>query len=159
MSKVVFSNEYANKYRALADKIKSNVAVEGSTIKEVEDHGAYNANLPEGVTPETIKTISKYNAEFTKAAHLAIGETAAELFDSDKNLTKVHGKIGFFAAHDSLNFAVDRSKEYNNSLAKEGEPTKVTKHLVISCDEDIRGSGLKQLRDAMSVEFKDRFAK
>lgn len=156
---VIFKNEQAAKYRDLADKIKASTKVEAGVITEVEQHATYNNNLPEGITPETINTISEYNQRFTKAAHVAVMETAADVFQSDETINKVTGKIGYFAKNDSLVFGVERSREYANNMAKEGQPTKVTKYLVTDCDEQSRGHGLKALKDAISSEFRDSFAK
>lgn len=156
---VTFKNETVAKHRALADKIKAGCKAEGTQIKENESHSAYNGNLPNGWTAEDIKTLSMYNLDFNKASHVAVGEMSADMFNADSELKKVQAKVGYFAAADSLIFSVERSRTYNNSLAAAGEPTKVTKNLVISCDEDIRGTGLKSLKDAMSLEFKDSFCK
>ena len=156
---IIFKNEQATKYRELADKIKASTKVEAGVITEVEQHSTYNANLPEGITPETINAISEYNQYFTKAAHVAVMETAAGVFQRDETVNKVTGKIGYFAKNDSLVFGVERSRDYANNMAKEGQPTKVTKYLVTDCDEQSRGHGLKSLKDAISAEFREAFVK
>lgn len=156
---VTFKNDTANKYRVIADKIKAGMTREGTLLSETESHSAYNASLPEGLTPEIIKQVSAHNCNFTKAAHVAVAEMAAEVLVENPELTRVHAKVGFFAPSDNLIFNIDRSREYPVPKAAEGEPLKVTKHLVISCDEDIRGQGLKSLKDSLSNEFKDLFVK
>lgn len=157
MSNVTFKSEALQKHRELADAIKSNLKVEGAVITEDKSHKPYNENLPEGITVETVKTIAKYNNQFVRSAHLAVGETAAGILNKDKNLDRVQAKVGFFASSDSVNMTVDRSKTYPNPQAKDGQPEKITKHLVISTSMDIRGQGLKSVKEEMSTEFKDRF--
>lgn len=154
---VTFKNETVSKHRELADVIKGNLTVDGTVIKEKEAHLAYNSSLPEGLTPETVKAVAKHNANFIKAAHVAIGETAASVFTKDKAADKITGQLGFNAPSDSLHFTAERSRVYPNPQAGEGEPTKVTKHLVLTMTDDIRGQSVKSLRDAMSEEFKNQF--
>lgn len=154
---VRFTSEAIEKHRGLADAIKSGLGVEGTVIKEKESHSAYNANLPDGITPDTIKAVSKYNGSFVKAAHVAIGETAAEIFKSDKSVDKVTASMGYFAPSDSLNFTAERSRVYPNPQAGADDPAKITKNLVLTMTDDIRGQSVKSLRDAMSAEFTNKF--
>lgn len=154
---VRFTSEAVEKHRDLADSIKAGLTVEGTVIKEKESHSAYNANLPEGITPDTIKTVSKYNGSFVKAAHVAIGERAAEIFKDDKSVDKVTASMGYFAPSDSLSFTAERSRVYPNPQAGEGDPAKITKNLVLTCTDDIRGQSVKTIRDAMSSEFTNKF--
>lgn len=155
---VRFQNEQIDKHRPLADAIKDNLVVDKDTIKEKEQHQAYNANLPEGFTPALVKDLAAYNARFVKAGHIAVGEVAAEVMSKDKSVDKVSANIGYSAPSDSLNFTVERNRVYPNPQATGDEPTKITKHLVISMSTDIRGQSVKSIRDAMSEGFKDRFS-
>lgn len=157
MSNVTFKSEALQKHREIADQIKANLKAEGAVITEEKSHKPYNDNLPEGITPETVKTIAKYNNQFVRSAHLAVAETAAGILNKDKKIDRVEAKVGFFAPSDAVNLTVDRSKTYPNPQAKDGQPDKITKHLVISTSMDIRGQGLKSVKEEISSEFKDRF--
>lgn len=154
---VRFNGEAIEKHRALADSIKTGCKIDGTSINETESHTAYNANLPEGVTTETVKTLSKYNANFVKAAHVAVGELSADILSKDKSVEKTIAKIGYFAPGDSLSFTTERSRVYPNPQAAEGEPNKVTKNLVLTMTTDIRGQSVKSIRDTMSESFKNQF--
>ena len=59
---VNFKSQAIEKHRELADSIKSNLVVDGTTIKETESHAAYYANLPEGITQKEVESLSKYSA-------------------------------------------------------------------------------------------------
>lgn len=154
---VRFNGEAIDKHRDLADAIKNGCAVDGSTIKETESHSAYNANLPEGLTPATIKEVARYNTNFVKAAHVAVGELSADIMSKDKTVDKCTAQLGFFAPGDTLGFTAERSRMYPNPQAAEGEPNKVTKHLVLTMTTDIRGQSVKSIRDTMSESFKNQF--
>lgn len=154
---VTFKNETVAKHRDLANIIKNTLTVDGTVIKEKEAHLAYNQSLPEGLTPDTVKAVAKHNASFIKAAHVAVGETAAGIFKKDKTVEKVSAHLGYNAPSDSIDFTAERTRVYPNPQAGEGEPTKVTKHLVLTMTDDIRGKSVKSLRDAMSEEFKNQF--
>ena len=162
---VIFKNDKVTEHRASVDKIKAalqrgdNNTKGAATFKEAEPHTAYNACLAEGLTPEIIEKVSQNNQAFAKATHIAVAELAGDVFVADPNIDKVVASVGYFGGNSSLITSVDRSKEYPNIKAGEGEPTKITKHLVVSQDEDIRGHGLKSLKDSLSAEFKDSFLK
>lgn len=154
---VHFKNDTVAKHRELADKIKDNLVVDGTTVKEKEAHLAYDASLPEGLTPAIVKSVARHNADFVKAAHVAVGETAASIFKKDKSAEKVTAHLGYNAPSDSLNFTVERTRVYPNPQAGEGDPAKITKNLVVGMTSDIRGQSVKSLRDSMSEEFTNLF--
>lgn len=161
MSKqVIFTNDHANKNRVLTDAIKGNLEVTGNVIKEKVVHQVYDANLPEGLTPELVKTLSTYNGTYATAGRVALAETAADVFLANKEINRVEGSIGYFAHGDSMNVTVDRSKEYRAGIPKEGEEVAMmTKHLVITDSFDVKSSAYKTLKDAISTEFRDSFCK
>ena len=101
---VQFKNDPVGKFRDLADAIKNNTVRDGAVITEKETNASYNSHLPEGVTPDTVKAISKYNSQYLKASTLAVGELAAEAFLEDKNLQSVTATIGFQAPGDAYKF-------------------------------------------------------
>lgn len=157
---VIFKNDQANKQRSLTDAIKANLEVNNTIIKEKVPHQVYDANLPEGLTPDLVKSLSTYNGNYATAGRVAIAETAADVFLAHKDVNKVEGSIGYFAHGDSMNVTVDRSKEYRAGIPKEGEEVAMmTKHLVITDSFDVKSSSYKTLKDAISAEFRDSFAK
>jgi len=159
---VQFKNDPVGKFRDLADAIKNNTVRDGAVITEKEVNASYNSHLPEGVTPDTVKAISKYNSQYLKASTLAVGELAAEAFLEDKSLQSVTATIGFQAPGDAYKFSVDRSREFPVPRAKGEDPStpqkKVTKHLHIERTVEITGQSIKSVSSVMSEEFKDRFA-
>jgi len=159
---VSFNNETVNKYKDLSDKIKENLTNEGNVVKEKEPHSAYYNNLPEGITKEQVEKLSKYNSRFVTAAHVAVGEMAAELFTKDKSLETVEAEIGFFGKNDTINMTVHREKVYQNHLAKDPSEQEIRKNLVIQTTvttTSAKGYGVKAVREAMSEEFKNMFSK
>lgn len=158
---VTFKSENLEKHRELAYKIKENLVVEDTTIKEKEDHSAYYNNLPEGITKKEVEAISKYNSKFITSAHVAVGELAAEVFKDNKKAEEVNATIGYFGPQDNIEISVFREKTYQNHLAKDGN-TEVTKHLVMQTTVNSmsnKGLGLKAAREAMGQEFADMFKK
>lgn len=172
MSKpITFTSPTITKHRELTDAIKGNLntsaaVTEGDrvTITETEEHGAYNANLPAGHTPESVQELKTYNTNFVKAAHAAVGEVSADVLTANKGVNKVEVGLGYFGKGDSLQFTADRSREYPNPKFKspdapDGTPEKITKSLVVTMTEEVKMPGVKPVRDAISSEFADRFAK
>lgn len=159
MKQVIFTHESIAKNRCLADSIKTNLEVEGAVVREKTTHASYNGNLPEGFTPELIKDLSKYNANFATAARVAMAETAAEVFIANPDVNRVEGKIGFFASGDSMSLSIDRSRAYPNPKSENDSDKTVTKHLVITDSIEYKGMSVKSLKDAMGVEFRDSFCK
>lgn len=152
---ITFNNEKLDKHRELADAIKSGLETNGSNIVEKEGHGAYYANLPEGVDKKQVEAVAKYNNNFVLASHIAIGETAADMFKKDKSLERVDAEVGFFGKRDKIQTTVHREKTYTNSMAKTPEEATITKHLVMTPKIETGGYGLKGIRAALSEEFKN----
>jgi hypothetical protein len=147
-------------YYKLADKIQENLVINDGNIEEKEKHSVYDSNLPEGVTPETVNKIAKYNAAFINASHIATARMAAELFKEDKNKNVVNASIGFFGPDDTVDITVHRSKTFTNSFAKEGEPKEVEKNLYMQSAVTVRsnsGIGLKSLKEELSNELSSLF--
>lgn len=160
MSTTSFKADNLAKYRELANSIKGGLGTEGNVIKEVEPHSAYYANLPEGITKDTIETVAGYNSRFVTATHLAIGELAADVFSKDKSVTSVVSEVGYFGKGDKLEVKVDRSKQFTNQFAKTEDEKTITKYLVMNTTvttTSVRGTGLKAVRDSMSEEFAEMF--
>lgn len=157
-----FTSENVNKYRDLVDAIKDNCKTEGATITEVESHGAYNATLPEGITPSIVKTLSKHNSRFVTAAHIASAELTTDIMKADPAVENTETVIGYFGDNSSINISTARSKTFANHFAKDEAEKSVTKQLVMKTtvvNQSARGHGLKSVAEAMSSEFADMFRK
>lgn len=159
---VTFKNETLAKHRTLADAVKKSLVVEGRNIVETESHAAYNAHLPEGVTPDTIKQISKYNGQFLKAATIAVGEIAADQFKGDKSITELTAKVGFQAPGDAYTFTVERDRVFPVPRGKdepEDAPRRTkTKPMHIERTVEITGTSIKSVASVMSEEFGEMFS-
>lgn len=158
---VTFKNESLAKHRVLADQIKSSLQIDGRQIVEKESHAAYNANLPEGITPDTIKQISKYNGQFLKAATIAVGEMAAAEFKANKDVDELTATVGFQAPGDAYTFTVDRKRSFPVPHGKdepENAPRRtVNKMLHIERTVQISGTSIKSVSSVMSEEFAGMF--
>lgn len=156
---VKFQNDTVTKHKVLSDAIKGSLSAEGTTIKETESHGAYFGNLPEGIAKETAENLAKYNNDFVAASHIAIGEMAGDIFQSNKDAQKVEAAIGFFGKRDKVTATVHRTKTFRNNFAENEADKELTKHLVIQSTVQTSGFGLKSVRESMSEEFKDKYSK
>lgn len=134
----------------LSKKFTDGITLDAKTGVGAEAGEIYNSNLPDGVTPETVKTISKYNADFIAAGAYAFGTMSVAAMAKQKDLEKasVEVKMGH---RDAVTFTVDRKKEYTNHLAG-GE--KSVKHGVITASYEVRAGknsgSLKTARELVS---------
>ena len=159
---VDFKSDNVKKYKDLSDKIKGGLTVTGTAIKENESHSAYNANLPEGITPATVESLSKYNSRFLTASHIAVGELASGVFQADPAAQQVQASVGFFGKTDSIDITVNRQKVYQNHLAENDADKEITKHLVMKATvntQSAKGYGVKAVKESMSEEFQGMFNK
>lgn len=156
---VKFNSESLAKHSDLAGKIKTTLNVDAGTIKEEESHKAYYENLPEGIDKAVVEDVAKYNQSFVAAAHVAVGELAAEQFNNNSELNRVDAEIGFFGKRDKVAMTVHREKTFRNNFAETEEEKTLKKHLVINSSVSSADYGLKSVRDAMSEEFSNSFAK
>lgn len=148
------------KYKALADSIKSHLKVDGNSITEEKERSAYLSNLPDGITAKTIEEISKYNSKFLAAAHLAVANIASDIFKKT-NYNQVNATIGYFGPRDTINMLVSKSKTYYNHLPGDN-PKEVTKYMVFNTKVEstsIKGYGIKSLLKDISENFKQKFSK
>lgn len=152
-----FKTPAAEPYRELADAIAKNLKTNGAVISEETPHMVYDANLPEGITRDTIKAVAKYNNNFIQASRLAVAEAAVSVFNSDKSIDTVNAELGFFAPGDNVRIRAERERTYVNPQASEGQPATLTKSLVISYTVNHRGQSGKALRDALSAEASEMF--
>ncbi len=159
-----FNSDKTEAHRTLADAIIGGVTRDDKTgvISETEQGSVYMGNLPEGLTPELVKAKAEYDTRFLSAAHVAAAEVAADMFMTNCELQQVKGNIGYADQKGSILFNIDRSVEYRNSFAKEGDPQTITKHLVMTATVNTAsgtGHGLKSLRADMSEQFAELMKK
>lgn len=160
MTAVNFKSDNVQKYKDLSDKIKENLTVSGTAIKETETHGAYYNNLPEGHTKTSVEELSRYNSKFVTATHVAIGELASGIFHADPVAQQVEASVGFFGKSDSIDVTVNRQKVYQNHLADNDANKEITKHLVMKATvntQSSKGYGVKGVKESMSEEFQGMF--
>jgi len=151
-----FTSENIQKHKELANAIKSGLDVKSNVITEKDPRSAYLTHLPDGVTEKQINALSIYNAKFVTAAHVAVGELAADIFTKNKGTDEVTASVGYFGKHDSIGITVAREKKFQNHLAENPADKEITKHLVMRTDIQIqsgKGAGLKAARASMSEEF------
>ena len=121
--------ELNDEVKSLSGKIIKALEVSKEGVVTGDTKPVYNENLPEGITPDTVKSISKYNTAFTAAGVHAVGSLAVEAFKKDSKLERVSGSLEM-GYKDSLDVSVDRKTETRNNLQKDadGNPTVVTKY-------------------------------
>ena len=69
----------------------------------------YNNNLPDGITPEIVKSLSDYDAVAIPGMVHAAGVLAVKAMDGNPDLTRCEGELPF-GHKNSLTVIVDRSK-------------------------------------------------
>jgi hypothetical protein len=105
---------YADQFKA---DVKTEKAGEVLNVEEKEPSKVWETNLPEGLTPKLVKSLSDYNAEVTAGAQLAIGEIGLEAMKKDKELKTVTGTFKF--GTDTLSVDLARHKQYHNPANKD----------------------------------------
>jgi hypothetical protein len=110
---------------------------------------------------DTVKSLNKYDANYVAAGTYAFGKISVEAMKSTKKLD--HTSIELQMGPNVTTVSFDRQKEYTNSLAKEGEPNKITKWGVSTTTFEVRGgknSGeLKKARQELNALAQAAFGK
>lgn len=96
----------------LASSIREQLEVDTDTgiVTEKDTGGAYDSNLPAGITKETIKTINNYNTTYVAAGTYAVGQVALEAFSANNKLNRCSGKLRI-GHKDDLEVIVDKSEK------------------------------------------------
>jgi hypothetical protein len=94
----------------LATSIREQLEIDTDTgvVTEKDTGGAYDYNLPHGITKDTIKTISNYNTTYVAASTYAVGQVALEAFNANTKLNRCSGKLRM-GHKDDLEVIVDKS--------------------------------------------------
>lgn len=154
-----FTTPAIDKLRPVVDRIKEGVIREGDHFSEATSHSAYNANLPEGLTPDVVDSVQKYNITFVKAAHVAVGELGADVFAANKSVDKVTAKLGFFGPGSHVELAAERSHSFLNPQAKPGEDATIVKECFVSGKTVVSTGDVRSIRTAISQQFAEQNAK
>lgn len=161
-TKTIFTGTAVSKNRDLADKIKANLKTEGAAqIVEEKPREAYEGNLPDGITMDTVKAVGSYNNEFVNAARLAVAEVAADMFTKDKELTTVQSKLGYYQSRDSVQIRAERSKVSRVPTAMEpgAERVETTRYMALTTVLDHYGTSGATLRAEISEQAANLFGK
>ena len=103
----------------------------------------YDDNLPEGVTPSIVKSITEYDGTVVSGTVHAVGELAIAAMAKHNNLNKVTGDFTF-GHRASLSIGVDRRKEVVNNFSPDREV--IVKHGAVSAEVQYRaGRGGAQM--------------
>lgn len=132
----------------LASKIKAGIKLDGKTGIGAEEGNLYEANLPESITPEIVKTISDFNSTFVAAGAFAFGELAVDAMKGNKDLERASVDIAM-GGKDTLSLNVDRRKTFPNHLGGGGETEKFG--IVSASYEVIAGKNAGQLKKARTL--------
>ena len=96
----------------LSKKIITELSVQKDGTTNVAD-GLYVKTLPEGLTEDTVKAVSKHNGNFIAATAHAIGHLALDAMSKDKKLETVSAHVPTIG-HDYVDVAVHRQKSFVN---------------------------------------------
>lgn len=121
----------------LADVLVKGIAVKADGTTEVQKD-LYTANLPEGLTEETVKSVSKYNSTFVAAGAKAVGQLAVEAMAKHKAVDSVSASLSM-TGRDHVDFTVHRQKEYPNPAGGD----KIVKKGVVDASLHVQGGVTK----------------
>jgi hypothetical protein len=123
---------------ALAAKLRKNITIDpatGQATLTVED---YKANLPEGVTEDTVKAVDAYNGLYLHAAALAHGEESVPVLKKHKELEATHLTANLLGRN-KIEIGFKRSTETSRPGAPADEP-KTVNYGVVSAKFDFASS-------------------
>ena len=124
MSEEATKKDLSPEVKALAEVMTKGIEVKADGTTTVQKD-LYTANLPEGLTEETVASVSKYNSTFVAAGASAIGSLAVAAMAKHKNIESVSAEVPM-VGKDRVNYTVHRQKEYPNpaggdKIVKKGE--------------------------------------
>lgn len=83
----------ANLTGVYKENLKDEKVVDGVIKKDISD--TFDANLPEGLTPELVSSLSTYVGDTVVAVHTVCGDLAVRAMAADKEIDKVTGDFSF----------------------------------------------------------------
>lgn len=143
-----------------ADKIAKEIKIDKAGTATITE-GVYVANLPEGITEETITAVRSYDTNFAAASLLALGRNAAEAMKKNKELDTVALSIPA-TGKDSFELQYKRSKE-KTVTAEDGSVSNETRYGAAQVRFDMYGTGnrgqLKAVKENLAAEALAAFGK
>lgn len=134
---------------ALSTKISEGIKIDAKAATATAGESLYKDNLPEGLTMETVKSVSDYNTTFVAAGAHAFGEAAVAAMKGSKNLDRISVDIPM-GVKDHVSYTVDRIKEVANRFGT-GDAT-IIKHGVVTTSYEVRaGKNSGQLKAARQL--------
>ena len=103
----------------LAEKIKADLLLEETSVKETERGKAYESNVPDGLSMETIGQVHDYNTTFIAASAQAFNDMAFEAMKKDSKIDQINGNIGMYKK-DNIELSFARSESF--SAGPKGQP-------------------------------------
>lgn len=119
----------------------------------------YDANLPEGITPDVVKKVSEYDAVAINGTVHAVGNIAIEAMKKNSGLERVTGDFTF-GHRGALGVTVDRTKEVVNNFSPNKET--MTKYGSISAEVKYkagRGGQMTAVKKAIAAAAADALKK
>lgn len=112
-------------------KISEVITTDSSGVVTGDTQKVYDENLPEGITPDTVKTLAKYDKTVVLGTTHAVGQLAIETMKKHPELNKVTGEFPFgYNAKTSV--AVDRRRETVNNFSP--DKSVIVKHGAVRVD-------------------------
>lgn len=146
----------------LAEAIKTGMSVDSAGLL-TDDEAVYNANLPEGITPELTEKLEQYNVNFIAAGASAAKDVAFDAMEKNAKLDEVSGRL-HVGAFGHADLKVVREKAITiPPREKGGEATKGTSYGAMSVDVTFtagkRSGFLEKAIQAAKTEGAERFGK
>lgn len=152
--------EIKDNVSTLAKTIQGALSIDKETGTGTVTPDFYVANLPEGVTAETVKSIQAYNTTMAAALTLALGRESIPVMTKNKGLEQTTVNLPT-VGKDSFSATFVRSVKTNNPFDKEAAPT--DKFGSASVKYDMYGAGsrgqVKAVKENLVAEATAAFGK
>ena len=135
----------------LAAKIEASTTVDKKTGLSPDNLTAYNENIPEHLSVETVTDVHNYDDLFITAGTYVADKLWIDAMKGNKSLQEGTTKFAM-AGKNTLEVNVQRSKSFANPLVKDSEP--VVKYGVNTVKYDVQGVAnrgqMKVIRNEMA---------
>ena len=143
----------------LTAKLKGKIKVESDTgVGNAEDN-LYKDLLPEGLTLKVVEQVKRHDRDFIAAGAQVFGDLAVEAMVKNKKLTEASVHIPM-TKMDSVNYHLDRHRQYQNHLTGDGTP--VDKYGILTTTYEIKGGknagDLKKVRTELQEHAAKKLA-
>lgn len=129
--------ELKDEVKTLAAALTKGITVKADGTTDVQKD-LYTANLPEGLTEDTVKAVSTYNSTFVAAGAKAVGTLAVEAMAKHKAVDSVSASLSM-TGRDHVDYTVHRQKEYPNPAGGD----KIVKKGVVDASLHVQGGVTK----------------